>query len=229
MEKPAARNLGTNCYIFSGLGADERVFEQIDFGSFSPVFIPWEPVDPDQSFESYIRQLSKQIHSENPILIGISFGGIVAQEMSALFDNCPVLIISSIQTRSQLTLFMRFSGKIGLHKLIPMKLVLKNKSINHWLFGTKTEHEKRILDQILADSDPVFTKWAIHQITHWKRTERISSKLLHIHGDADRIFKIGNVNPDYTISGGTHFMTVSKHEEVSEIIKNALERLLHEI
>lgn len=214
-----------DCYIFSGLGADERVFDRIDFGDFSPVFIPWEPIEPDQSFESYIQQLSKHILSENPVLIGISFGGIVAQEMSALFNNCPVLIISSIQTRSQLTPFMRFSGNIGLHKLIPMKRVLKSKTINHWLFGTRTEHEKRVLDQILADSDPVFTKWAIHQITHWKRTERIPSSLLHIHGDADRIFKIGNVNPDYVIKDGTHFMTVSKHEEVSIVIQEALSKL----
>ncbi len=214
-----------DCFIFSGLGADERVFEQIDFGDFSPVFIPWEPVNPDQSFESYIQQLSKHISSENPILIGISFGGIIAQEISALFDNCPVLIIASIQTRKQLTPFMRFSGKIGLHKLIPMKRVLNNKPINHWLFGTKTENEKAILNQILADSDAVFTKWAIHQITQWKRTEPIPSSLLHIHGDADRIFKIGNVNPDYIIKGGTHFMTVSKHEEVSKVIREALEKL----
>lgn len=220
MEKPC-------CYILSGLGADERVFEEIDFGDFSPVFIPWEKVDPAQSFESYIKQLSKQVHSSSPILTGISFGGIVAQEMSALFNNCPVLIISSVQTRAQLSPFMRFSGKIGLHKLIPMKLALKNKSINHWLFGTKTEHEKRILDQILADSDPVFTKWAIHQITHWKRTEKVPAKLLHIHGDADRIFKIANVNPDYIIKGGTHFMTVSKREEVSKVIQKALERLVN--
>lgn len=216
MEKPV-------CYILSGLGADQRVFDQIDFGSFSPVFIPWEALaEKDQSFESYIRQLSKQVHASAPVLIGISFGGIVAQEMSALFENCPILIISSIQNRSQLTPFMRFSGMIGLYKLIPMKQVLRNKWINYRLFGTKTKREKKILDQILADSDPVFTKWAIKQITTWKRTEPIPATLLHIHGDTDRIFRIGRVNPDYIIPGGTHFMTVSKHGEVSKVIQEAL-------
>ncbi|TSJ40106.1 alpha/beta fold hydrolase [Fluviicola chungangensis] len=210
------------CYILSGLGADERVFDQIDFGDFAPVFIPWEPVEHSQSFESYVEQLSRQVKSTHPILIGISFGGIIAQEMSALFGNCPVLIISSIQNRSQLTPFMRFSGMVGLYKLIPIKRVLKNKRINYWLFGTKREDEKKILDRILADSDPLFTQWAIKQITTWKRTEPIPAKLLHIHGDADRIFRIGRVNPDYIIPGGTHFMTVSKHEEVSSVIREAL-------
>lgn len=218
MEKPV-------CYILSGLGADERVFDQIDFGPFSPVFIPWEGVQPDQSLDSYVKQLSRHIEVPNPILIGISFGGIIAQEMSALFGNCPVLIISSVKTRSELPLFMRLSGIINLHKLIPMKRVLKTKRINHWLFGTKTDHERKTLDQILSDSDPVFTKWAIHQITNWKRMEKIPAKVLHIHGDQDRIFKISNVNPDYIIPEGTHFMTVSKHKEVSKVIQEALSRL----
>ena len=225
MEKPTPRSIETSCYIFSGLGADERVFEQIDFGDFSPVFIPWEKVELEQSLESYVKKLSKQVQTPNPVLIGISFGGMIAQEMSALFGNCPVLIISSIQTRIQLPVFMRAGGRISLHKLIPIKLVLKNRWMNHWLFGTKTEHEKKVLDQILADSDPVFTQWAIHQITTWKRRKEIPAKVIHIHGDQDRIFKIGNVNPDYIIKGGTHFMTVSKHEEVSLVIQEALAKL----
>ncbi len=225
MREPNSRNSGTRCYILSGLGADERVFDQIDFGTFSPVFIPWEPVDPEQSFESYVRQLSIHVKAENPILIGISFGGIIAQEMSVLLNNRPVLIISSVRTRSELPLMMRFFGKSGLHKLIPVKQILKNKNINYWLFGTKTASEKKLLDQILADSDPVFTKWAIRQITNWQRKEPVPAKVLHIHGDYDRIFKIGNVHPDYIIPGGTHFMTVSQHKEVSQVIQNALEKL----
>ncbi|MDF3029038.1 MAG: hypothetical protein K0S23_3345 [Fluviicola sp.] len=219
MEKPA-------CYIFSGLGADERVFDQIDFGVFTPVFIPWEPLSyRNQTLESYVKQLSRHVKTPDPILIGISFGGIIAQEMSSLFGNCPVLILSSVKMRSELPFSMRFSGVIGLHKLIPMKRVLGNKSINHWLFGTQTDQERKTLDQILADSDPVFTKWAIHQVANWERTEKIPAKVLHIHGEADRIFPIRKVTPDYIIPGGTHFMTVSEHEEVSKVIQEALRRL----
>lgn len=225
MKKPTPRNTRTSCYILSGLGADERVFDQIDFGTFSPVFIPWEPVDPEQSFESYVRQLCTHLKAENPILIGISFGGIIAQEMSTLLTNCPVLIISSVRARNELSSFIRFSGKIGLYKLMPIKRMLKPSRINYWLFGTRTDSEKKLLDQILADSDPVFTKWAIRQITNWQRKEPVPAKVLHIHGDADRIFKIENVHPDYRIPGGTHFMTVSQHKEVSQSIQNALEKL----
>ncbi|MNU65561.1 hypothetical protein D3C71_548550 [compost metagenome] len=219
MEKPT-------CYILSGLGADERVFDQIDFGPFFPVFIPWEPLtEPNQSFESYVKQLSIHVKTPHPILIGISFGGIVAQEMSALLNNCPVLILASIRTRAELPLWMKAGGKIGLQKMIPIKKLLKNKKGNHWFFGTKTQEEKIILDQILADSDPLFTKWAIHQIVSWKRKTTVSSKVLHIHGTKDRIFHIKKLHPDYMVEGGTHFMTVSKHDELSKIIREALDKL----
>ncbi len=222
MEKPA-------CYILSGLGADERVFDKIDFGAYKPIFIPWESVDREQSFESYIKQLCKHVQKPNPILIGISFGGIVAQEMSVFLNNCPVLILASVQTKAELPLWMKAGGKIGLQKLIPVKKLLKHQKGNHWFFGTKTKEEKIILDQILADSDPLFTKWAIHQIVCWKRKTPVSSKVLHIHGTKDRIFKIKKLHPDYIIEGGTHFMTVSKHDELSRIIREALDKLSIEV
>ncbi|AEA44586.1 hypothetical protein [Fluviicola taffensis] len=213
------------CYILSGLGADERVFDQIDFGDFTPVFIPWEPVKPNQSLESYVKQLSLHVKVPSPILIGISFGGIVAQEMSFLFENCSVLIISSVKSRLELPAMMRVSGKIGFHKLMPIQLLLKGNWINYWLFGTTTKTEKNKLTGILEDSDPIFTKWAIHQITNWKRNKKTKSPILHIHGDNDRIFKISNASPDFIIKGGSHLMTVSKPKELSIVIQDGLNKL----
>ena len=229
MEKSASRSIGTSCYILSGLGADERVFEQIDFGVYKPIFIPLEPVDPEQTFDSYVRQLCKRIQEPHPILIGISFGGIVAQEMSVVLNNCPVLILASIKTKSELPLWMKAGGKLGLQKFIPVKKLLKSKKGNHWFFGTETTEEKTILDQILADSDPPFTKWAIHQIVSWKRTTPVSSKVLHIHGTKDRIFPIQKLHPDYIIEGGTHFMTVSMHDKLSLAIQQALDKLAADV
>lgn len=222
MEKPT-------CYILSGLGADERVFDRIDFGSYKPVFIPWEPVKADQSFESYIKQLAANVQTPNPILIGISFGGIVAQEMSALFDHCPVLILASVRTRNGIPAWMRISGKLGLQRFIPVKKILRNKKANHWFFGAKTEAEKTILNQILSDSDPFFTKWAIHRIVTWKREQAIPARVLHIHGTNDRIFRIGKQTPDYTVPGGTHLMTVSMHQDLSRLIQEALDILSFEM
>ena len=64
-------------YVFSGLGADERVFKFLDWGiDNQPIFIKWiEPLK-NEPLKDYVLRLSSQIESPNPILVGMSFGGI---------------------------------------------------------------------------------------------------------------------------------------------------------
>jgi hypothetical protein len=51
-------------YVFSGLGVDERVFDNIDFGRLDVEFIDWiEPLN-NESLESYAFRISKKINSE---------------------------------------------------------------------------------------------------------------------------------------------------------------------
>ena len=71
-------------FIFSGLGADHRVFHKMNFQEFVPVFIHWiEPLK-KETIQNYAIRISKQITEPNPIVLGISFGGIMAIEVSKL-------------------------------------------------------------------------------------------------------------------------------------------------
>lgn len=67
-----------NLYIFSGLGADKRVFNYLDFSKYNTTFIDWINPFENESIEDYAKRLTSQITSEKPILIGLSFGGIMA-------------------------------------------------------------------------------------------------------------------------------------------------------
>lgn len=71
-------------YIFSGLGVDKRVFDNIDFGTKSPEFIDWISPLKNESLAEYSKRISENMKSEKPILIGPSFGGIVATEISKI-------------------------------------------------------------------------------------------------------------------------------------------------
>ncbi|RZJ29312.1 MAG: alpha/beta hydrolase, partial [Chryseobacterium sp.] len=68
-------------YIFSGLGVDRRVFDNIDFGDLNVEFIDWIIPLTNEAIEIYAERISRKIISENPILIGLSFGGMVAVEI----------------------------------------------------------------------------------------------------------------------------------------------------
>jgi esterase/lipase len=71
----------TPIYILSGLGADERVFKKLDFTNYQVTFIQWEQTI-GLSLKEYATLQLKQIKEPNPILIGLSFGGIIAIEIA---------------------------------------------------------------------------------------------------------------------------------------------------
>ena len=73
-------------YIFSGLGADERVFQRLDFPGFSTTFIKWIVPQDKETIENYATRLLDQITTTNPTLIGLSFGGLIAVEVAKQID-----------------------------------------------------------------------------------------------------------------------------------------------
>jgi hypothetical protein len=101
---------------------------------------------------------------------------------------------------------------------MPVRIVQKGNAFVYWLFGISKESEKSLLDQILADTNPVFAEWAIRKMMIWKR-ENTNSDIIRIHGNNDKMFPIRNFVPDYTIEDGGHFMVVDKAAEISMLMK----------
>ena len=44
--------------------------------------LDWIDPKKDESLQSYVSRLSEKVTHEQPVLIGVSFGGIIVQEMS---------------------------------------------------------------------------------------------------------------------------------------------------
>lgn len=214
------KNQVNKVYIFSGLGVDKRVFDNIDFGNLNPEFIDWISPLKNESLEEYSKRISKNIKSEKPILIGLSFGGIVATEISKIIQTEKVILIASLKTKFEIPLLYRIAGKLKINKFIPASILKKQNLITNWFFGVKSTEHKTLLGQILKDTDPTFLKWAINEIANWKNVKK-PNNYIHIHGNQDRIIPIKNVECNFLIKGGGHFMTVNKSEEIKEIIHNA--------
>ena len=184
-------------------------------------FIDWITPLTNESLEDYVKRISLKITTENPILIGLSFGGMVAVEISKILKTEKTILIASAKNKLELPRFNRISGKLKLNKLIPKSIFKKQNFITNWLFGIETESEKQLLKNILHDTDPNFFSWAIHEIVNWKN-EVSPTHSIHIHGNKDRIIPINNIKPDYVIAGGGHFMTVNQPAEIGTIIQNLL-------
>ncbi len=148
-----------NIYLISGLGADERAFIRLDLKDYAVHYIQWIRPEKKESIKSYAHRLKKQITTPNPILIGLSFGGIIALEIEQLMEVEKIILLSSVKTKKEIPLYFRIAGCLRLDKLLPQKKLKRSRFLAHWFIGTKSIKEKSMLNEVLKDADPVFMKW----------------------------------------------------------------------
>lgn len=208
-------------YVLSGLGADHRVFQNIDFGKHDVKFIQWIVPEKKETIESYASRIAEQIDVPNPIIIGLSFGGIMAVELAKQIQLKQLILISSAKNRFDIPWFYRFIGKLRFHCLMHVNLMSNANRITYWLFGTESLEEKALLKLILKETNRTYLKWAIHQIVTWKNLE-FSDEIFHFHGTNDRLLPKPNSNINETIVGGGHFMILNKSSEIHTILNNIL-------
>lgn len=70
------------CYLLSGLGADGTVFQYLDFEGVEVEYMEWLPPLPKETLPAYAKRMTQKITTPHPILVGLSFGGMVAIEIA---------------------------------------------------------------------------------------------------------------------------------------------------
>lgn len=211
-------------HLISGLGADKRAFEKLQLNPlFEKIHVEWVKPKPFETIAHYAKRLIEKYHiSDGDIIIGLSFGGIIAVEMNKQLSPGLTILISSISTGNELPAHFKVIGKLKLHKLLPRKKLAKPNPVNYYVFGTETKEQKEILDKIIGEADLDFTEWAIDAMLRWRNEERFEN-LVKLHGDNDRIFPIKKTSAHYIIKGGAHLMVHNRANEVSEILNHLLE------
>ncbi len=206
-------------FLLSGLGADKRVFDFLDFGENNAHHIIWINPQKNETIQEYATRLCNQIHVSNPILIGVSFGGIIAMEIGKIIKTEKIILISSARTKADIPLSFKLTGRLKLHYTIPPSFIANNNPVTNWLFGATTKSEKELLSSILKDTDVQFSNWAIDKIVGWDNADQLQN-VTQIHGTKDKILPFREAR--YVIEGGEHLMIVNRADEVSQAIKNVL-------
>lgn len=209
-------------YFISGLGADKRIFQKLELSAeFQAVYLDWVNVLPGDSLETYVKRLGMQISESSPvILVGVSFGGIVALELAKILRIKKVIIISSLQQYTDLPFLYKLAGVLNIHKIIPSIFFTWPNLLSFYLFGASMPETRVLLKTILQDTDPCFLKWAILQILS-RRVYEIPNHFYHIHGTADMILpKVPS--KAIRIRGGGHLMVFENAAEVSSVLNKVL-------
>ena len=204
-------------YFMPGLAASSTIFERIklDESVFEMCLLEWEIPELKESLSDYAVRISKKIKHENPFLIGVSFGGILVQEMAKHIDVRKVIIISSVRSSLEFPRRMKIGKTTKAYKLIPMKLILNIENLAKYSFGEKVNKRIKLYEKFLAMRDIRYLQWAVENVILWDRNE-IDQNVIHIHGDQDEVFPIKYIKSCIIVKGGTHIMILNKYKWFNE-------------
>ena len=210
---------GMKIYVVSGLGADFKVLERLQFPEHHEVvFLPWLVPYPKENFKDYVQRMSESIDDSEPFyLLGYSFGGIIVQEIHQVKPSQKVVILGSIRCDQEKSNFIKLGQITKIPQFLPA-LFFGDASTQLYCKVRKWVDPKnpKVL-QYFRMRDPYYLKWSIQRITEWKFAK--IPHVIQILGDRDIVFPIKNSKPDYVIKGGTHLFPATKSSEVSKILR----------
>ncbi len=208
-------------YCISGVGADERIFGKLKIAGHELVPVPWPPFESSDDIRSYAKKISEQIPDENPILLGLSFGGMLAVEIGKIRPTNRIFLVSSAKSTSQLPRIGRLPSAGFLLSMTPDAVFSNPGFLNSRFIGAKSDEDRELLTAMMKASAPGFIKWALKAIVHWNN-KSYPTNITQLHGTADLVIPSLNVRADHWIKGGTHIMIYNQAAEVSKIISDCL-------
>jgi pimeloyl-ACP methyl ester carboxylesterase len=207
----------THVYFMPGLAASTTIFERIKLPEtdFVMHYLEWEIPFDNETLVAYAKRIADKIVHKNPVLVGVSFGGILVQEMAKHIEVGKVIIISSVKSNAEFPLRLKVAKSTKAYKLIPMNLILNIETLAKFSFGEKVNQRLKLYEKFLSVRDIRYLTWAVEQVVLWNRVT-IDESVVHIHGDQDDVFPIKNIKKCIVVKGGTHIMILNKYKWLNE-------------
>ncbi len=204
-------------YFMPGLAASSLIFENISLPEdvFECVFLEWEIPLKNEPLLVYTERMAKKIKHENPVLIGVSFGGILVQELAKFVDARKVIIISSIKSNQELPDIMKVAKTTKIYKLVPTGFLLNIENLRVLSFIKRIKERLPLYRKYLSFRNKHYLDWSIAQVVLWDRTQP-DENVIHIHGEQDEIFPMKYIRDCIVVKGGTHIMILNRFKWLNE-------------
>ena len=200
-----------------GIGADHRAFSRLKTAPDQPqVYADWLSLEStDESFETYCKRLVDHYKITNEdTLIGLSFGGLVVQQIAKVHGNKQVILVSSFRNRSDLKVLWTYCLKFKLYRLVPaFQLPLLAEVASPFLHSWRRK-ESKILREMLKDANFKLIRWSLKQIALIDLKSTYHRRYLSLIGDKDLLIRTW-CSDEMIIPDGAHFMIYTKAEAIS--------------
>jgi pimeloyl-ACP methyl ester carboxylesterase len=211
-------------YLIAGLGADTRVYNNIDLHEHEVIPIDWIEPDKTDTLTTYAQKLIKQYSiSFNSVIIGNSLGGMLAIEIAKIIPVNKVILISSIKTIDEAPWYFSAFRKVPIYKIVPQSWTASSGVFIELFFGKMNADDLWLFKDMLKKSSPTFMKWAMGAVLKWDN-KVVPANVYHITGDKDLIFSHKKIKGATIIKGGTHILIFDKAKQVNKLLKGILKK-----
>lgn len=205
-------------YIISGLGADFKVLEKINFPeNLEVIFLDWLIPENKEDFHHYVERMAARVDDSEPFaLLGYSFGGLIVQEIDKIKPAEKVVIMGSIKSDKEKSRFIKFGEMSRITKYLPQRMFNVKSAAVYSVARNIVDPKNPKLMEYFTVRDPYYLKWGIEKVSDWKFEE--NPKVIQILGSKDIVFPAKYSKPDYIVQNGTHLFPATKPKEVSKIL-----------
>ncbi|MEO0507014.1 MAG: alpha/beta fold hydrolase [Bacteroidota bacterium] len=204
-------------YCMPGMGANSLIFEglHLPHEQFELHLLDWFKPDSKMSLQGYAKKMCEHIKHPNAVLLGVSFGAMLVQEMAKIISVRKVIVVSSVKSSKELPFKMKFARNTGAHKLLPTGLVNNVELLAKYTFGENLKKRMDLYQRYLSVKDKDYMNWSIHHMVHWSQDEPLPD-VVHIHGDKDSVFPIKKIKDCTVVPNGHHAMIVHRAKWFNE-------------
>ena len=178
------------------------------------------PANKDEPIEDYAKRMAEKIDTtENVVLLGTSFGGILSTEIAKHIEVEKLILVSSAKNRGELNPLMKIKNSSKLLDFIPDSFVKKTieagYDIGKKIIPDIKEMKNEEISEMVHNIDGTLEKWIIKKINTWQGKNEVED-FLHLHGDKDPVFPVKKIKNFELVKDGNHNMVIVKSQEIRD-------------
>lgn len=201
-------------YLLPGMTPDDRIFDRLLPLLPNVTVLDWLDPQTDESLAHYAQRVAADIPTSQCFIGGVSFGGIVAMEISRMIRPYGCFLVSSIRSPRQLPPWLRIWRFAAGHNCQGLL-----NTVGHCASVVPGRVRTRSTARLtrLAGNAGAWHRWATSAVLGWQPDpETPGVPICQIHGDADKTFPIRYTDPDVIVPNGGHVLPLTHPHAVAD-------------
>ncbi len=209
-----------NVYLLPGVACDRRLFEGYALRGHTVHPLEWPYIERHHTLADIAKNLREQIdpHKEH-VLVGVSMGGMVAQELALLTAPAKVVLVSSVKGPQEWPPLLHASKRFRLHYLINDFTMRSTWPIRQWWKKGDPKVAEVLFDMACRQTAQQI-RVSVDAILRWQGA-RYKGPMVRIHGDRDTLLPL-RFPVDHVVRGGTHVMAIARPKEINMLLQKVI-------